>query len=256
MKIFQILLLSSALAALMGTLSACSSDDPEDPDNTNTLIFKFTAKVDDEELVFDTKKYQTPAQQIVSFERLQFYLSNIQVKDAKTGTYYSEPESYRLLSFDADQGAVSFSVENIPADFEISEIKMAIGVDADANTSIDHVGDLDPTNGMAWDWNTGYKFLSLDGRYFADQDPLGQELKMHIGTDRNYASVSLTFEEPMVILGEFTMVYTVDAMAPFGNSIDLEQGTVFMNDERGNEVADNYRSQLLQLDETYGFVKN
>ncbi|WP_456461106.1 MbnP family protein [Reichenbachiella sp.] len=250
MKTFLTLSKISA-AVLLLLLGACDSDESKD---TGSLIFEFTAKAEDKLLVFGSKKYTTPLQQSITIERLDFYLSNIQVKDAKSDAYYSEPDSYRLLSFDQDQATVTFMVENIPADFEISEIKMAIGVDSEANTSIDHVGDLDPTNGMAWDWNTGYKFLSLEGRYFDGINELGQEIKMHIGTDKNYAPVSLTFDEPFKIVGVFTLVYAVDALAPFG-TVDLEEGTVFMNDERGDQVAQDYRNHLLLIEETFGFVK-
>lgn len=250
MKHFLIHSKNSVLIVLGLIISACS-DDATEP---NSLTFEFIAKADNEILVFDSKKYSTQAQQSISFERIQLYLSNIQIKDAKTNTYFSEPDSYHLLSFDSNQGAVSFTVENVPSDFEISEIKMAIGVDPDANESIDHVGDLDPTNNMAWDWNTGYKFLSLEGRYFEGDEPLGEEIKMHIGTDKNYTTVSVLFNEPQAIVGDFNLIYTVDAMAPFG-AIDLSEGTVFMNDERGDEVAENYKDGLILLEETFGFVK-
>lgn len=251
MKNFLILSKISFVLGFMVFLSACSDDGSE---STNSITFNFTVKADDENLIFGTEKYHTQASQAVTFESLQFYLSNIQIKDERTDTYYFEPESYHLISFNENHSTVFFTVENVPADFEISEIKMAIGVDAEANTSIDHIGDLDPTNGMAWDWNTGYKFLSLEGRYFAEDDPLGQEIKMHIGTDKNYFPISLPFDEPMKIVGNFNLGYAVDAMALFSD-IDLAEGTVFMNDERGDLIAQNYSNQFLLIEESFGFVK-
>ncbi len=232
-------------------MSACSSDEAEE---SNALIFNFSVKVDNEILIFGSKKYVTPSQQQVSFDRIEFYLSNIQLKDANSNIVYTEPDSYHLVSFDADHLTASITVEGVPSEIEIAELLMAIGVDAEANASIDHVGDLDPTNGMAWDWNTGYKFFLMDGRYFDKDDPLGEEIKMHIGTDKNYFVMSQVFSEPFSIVGDFTLGYSVDAMAPIGD-LDFDQGTVFMNDERGDQVADNYKNALLILEETFGFIK-
>ncbi|WP_420581777.1 MbnP family protein [Reichenbachiella sp.] len=251
MKHFPILSKISTVIGLWLVLSACSSDESG---GSGSLVFNFTVKADDETLTFGSKKYVTRNQQQVTFERIEFYLSNIQLKNANSNIVYTEPDSYHLVSFDADHLSATITVEGVPSDIEIAELNMAIGVDAEANTSIDHVGDLDPTNGMAWDWNTGYKFFLMEGRYFDEEDPLGEEIKMHIGTDKNYFVMSQLFSEPFSIVEDFTLVYSVDAMAPFG-TLDLDEGTVFMNDERGDQVADNYKNALLLLEETFGFVK-
>lgn len=239
MKIFQILLKTSLWFGVF--LLACSNDDEAE---TKSLTFDFTVKVSEEDLVFDYKKYVTPSNQQVVYERLNIYLSNVQIVYDETDEVFSEPDSYHLIGFDADASTASFTIKDIPANYKVSAIRMAIGVDAEANTSIDHVGDLDPTNGMAWDWNTGYKFLSLEGRYFAENDPLGEEIKMHIGTDENYFEKVYPFESPVDLNQIETVQFVVDAMSPFG-TIDLSEGTVFMNDERGNQVAENYKDALI-----------
>lgn len=40
-----------------------------------------------------------------------------------------------------------------------------IGVDSLRNVSGAQTGALDPSNDMFWDWNTGYIFFKLEGRY-------------------------------------------------------------------------------------------
>ncbi|SMD36817.1 hypothetical protein SAMN04488029_3084 [Reichenbachiella faecimaris] len=244
MKHFLTLSKISVFLSVALVLGACSSDN--NTEETKTVTFSFEVQADDQPLVFDDKKYLTPLNQLISFERINIYVSNVQLKGSSSGDLFIETDSYHLISFDAENGTANFEITNVPATLKVHEIILSIGVDTDANTSIDHVGDLDPTNGMAWDWNTGYKFLSLEGRYFDGDEPLGEEIKMHIGTDKNYYSRIFNVGEPVNLKEKDTFHFLVDGKAPFEH-IDLSEGTVFMNDERGDEVAQNYRDGLIIL---------
>lgn len=241
MKHFQILSDHSIWLVLLVLLSTCSSDDDS---GVRTLTINFEAQVGGEPLEFESKKYLTPGNQSMNFERVKIYLSNVELIDNSTNEVFYEENSYHLLSFDAEQGMATFEVGNVPFSFSVDEIRFGIGVDAEANKSIDQVGDLDPTNGMAWDWNTGYKFLLLEGRFFPEGDVLGEEIKMHIGTDSNYITGSIGFLEPILVEENPNVTLYVNALVPIG-TIDFSEGTVFMNDERGNEVARNYRTGFI-----------
>lgn len=223
-------------------LTACTDEDSSL--RSLTLIFK--AQVGGEPVEFETRKYQSPAQQSISFERLKVYISNIELVDHSAGEVFTEADSYHLLSFDVDNDSSYFEIKNIPMTFNVDEIRFGIGVDAEANSSIDHVGDLDPTNSMAWDWNTGYKFILLEGRYFPAGDDLGEEIKMHVGTDANYTTNQIGFAEPISLEENRLQYLYVNALVPFG-TLDLSEGTVFMNDERGDEVARNYQNGFISL---------
>lgn len=242
MKIFQTLLNRSLWVPLVMLLCTCTDDDSSL--RSLTLIFK--AQVGGEPVEFETRKYQSPTQQSINFERLKVYISNIELVDNEANAVFIEPDSYHLLSFDAENDSAFFEIRNIPMTFNVDEIRFGIGVDAEANSSIDHVGDLDPTNSMAWDWNTGYKFVLLEGRYFPDGDDIGEEIKMHIGTDDNYTINQIGFTEPISLEENRIRYMYVNALVPFG-TIDLSEGTVFMNDERGNEVARNYSNGFISL---------
>lgn len=245
MKNFQTLSVPSFLLILSLWFVACSSDEATE---TQSLTLTFQVMADGEMVDFETGKYQTEAGQQMSFERIRVYLSQVKLLGENDQVVYTEPESYHLLSFDATNGTVSFTLDEVPVGNDpIVAIQMGVGVDATANSSIDQVGDLDPTNGMAWDWNTGYKFLLLEGRYFPKDDELGKEIKMHIGTDKNYFVQTWTLETPWSQTAAHTIPFVVDGLAPMG-TVDFAEGTVFMNDERGDEVAQNYKSILISLE--------
>ncbi|UXX77963.1 hypothetical protein N7E81_11385 [Reichenbachiella carrageenanivorans] len=243
MKIFQTLSSLSLSLILVFWLSACSSDEATE---TQSLTLTFQVVAHGETMDFETQKYQTEAGQEMSFERIKIYLSQVHLMGENEQVLYTESESYHLLSFDVENSTVSFTLDGVPANVPIVAVQMGVGVDATANGSIDQVGDLDPSNGMAWDWNTGYKFLLLEGRYFPEADELGKEIKMHIGTDKNYFVQTWTLEAPRSLSQAETIHFVVDGLAPIG-TVDYTQGTVFMNDDRGDEVAQNYKNTLISL---------
>lgn len=242
MKHFRILFdLSVALGILLSFVS-CSEDKHQE---LTTVNFQFDIQANGDPLIFDQEKYSTSSGQTITVERVKIYLSNIKLIEAG-GEDFVVPDSYHLISFDNNQGTFVLKIENVPSRLQIESLQFSIGVDPEANTSIDHVGDLDPTNGMAWDWNTGYKFLLLEGRFFDSDVSNGKEIKMHIGTDKNYHTQIFTLSEAQSLEYEYTFYFSVDALAPFG-ALDLSEGTVFMNDPRGDQVANNFKEGFISL---------
>jgi hypothetical protein len=74
---------------------------------------------------------------------------------------WKEDNSYHLL--DATQLASTSLNFALPDELDYNEIKFSLGVDS--LTSVGGVmgGDLDPTKGMYWAWNSGYINFKLEG---------------------------------------------------------------------------------------------
>ncbi len=83
-------------------------------------------------------------------------------------------------------------------------ISYLIGVDSTRNVSGAQTGALAETNGMFWEWNTGYIFLKLEGTS-PQSGEADHVIQYHIGGFRNSTNtnalqtVSLTFD-PMTPL--------------------------------------------------------
>jgi hypothetical protein len=72
------------------------------------------------------------------------------------------PADYYLID---QSGKTGFkrTISGIPAG-TYKGVKFLIGVDSAKTVQGAQTGDLDPSNGMVWDWNTGYIFVKLEGK--------------------------------------------------------------------------------------------
>src|SRR5690606_23191066 len=73
---------------------------------------------------------------------------------------------------------------------EYDSLVFLMGIPEDRNHSGAQDGDLDPSKGMIWTWNTGYIFYKHEGQF---KDPGGNPkmLRQHYGTDNALVRVAL-----------------------------------------------------------------
>ncbi len=109
--------------------------------------------------------------------KLNYYISNIKLKYAD-GTVFSEPESYHLNKH--LQGITTFTINKVP-EGSYTAIEFIIGVDSARNVSGAQTGALDETQGMFWDWNTGYVFFKLEGYSKTTANPIPKDYSIHVG---------------------------------------------------------------------------
>jgi hypothetical protein len=242
------LTLSSILFSLLIIAYACNKENTE-PVGGEEIKVSFEFVYDGEPLDIDGKRYINKAGEEFTIERFHFYLSNIKLIGEQES--YVEKDSYHLIGTASKKG---FTLKNIPPE-KYETLTMSIGVDSKANASIDNPGDLDPNNNMAWDWNTGYKFISLSGRYFpADHNQRG--LVIHIGTDPYYRTFDFDLSE--IHGGEALksseakeLVFTVEIKEMFENpnTISFAEKTSWMFDKEVVKMVDNYTNGFLRLKE-------
>ena len=124
----------------------------------------------------------------------------------------------------------------------------SIGVDSVANKGLDQSNDLDPSNDMSWDWNTGYKFLLLEGRYSTLSKKGG--IVYHIGENKNYKTLQFNLVESVKIINEqqSAIIIKTDILGLFKpNEVDLD---VLNNAQFGANVtiiADNYSKSMFSI---------
>lgn len=96
----------------------------------------------------------------LEIETLKCYISNFKLYDGSK-VVFKEENSYHLL--DASEPS-SLQIElKTPSGLSYSHIEFSIGVDSFTNVSGALGGDLDPTNGMYWTWQSGYINFKLEG---------------------------------------------------------------------------------------------
>lgn len=124
------------------------------------ILVAVQTTIDKEQLILE-KWY--PLNEIDSFlvENFKFYLSHVELFN-KGKLTFKETNSYHLLDF-SESSKSQFSI-NVPEKTSYDEIHFLLGIDSLTNASGVKGGELDPTKGMYWTWQTGYINLKLEGK--------------------------------------------------------------------------------------------
>lgn len=188
--LYQRLLLLLAVPLLA---ASCSDNDDEvlAPGNLQVQIAHVVGA---QPLQLDVSTYTSPAGDSYTVSNFKYYISNVKLIGANGQATFVEPESYHLVGQGLDN---TFELKAIPAG-TYDKIELSVGVDAAHNHSTDQEGDLDPSNEMVWNWDTGYKFMTLVGSYTGNTK--SGALVFHIGGDANYKTITLPLPTPVDLL--------------------------------------------------------
>ena len=244
--------MKKSLLLLLGLafFSACDDDPAVSEDASLTLSLNHV--VGEEPLQLNTGRYVNAEGQTYNVTKFRYYLSNVRLRNTRSGEVYTEPESYHLVGTESGN---SFEIQltHIPPG-QYNQLEFAIGVDNSTNTSTDRLGALDPSNDMAWDWNTGYKFILLEGNYFPEVgDPA--PLVYHVGSDPNYRILTNTLgqsELPELDLrarsaGRVNIEVDVAELFQTPHSVDFQANAIVMFDPFSQKIADNYATDMFMI---------
>lgn len=121
--------------------------------------------------------YNCTNAKLVTITMLKLYITNIQLLSNNT-VVWSEPLSYHLLNADSPE---SFALTlNAPAALQYNTLRFNVGVDSTTTVAGVMGGDLDPTKGMYWTWQSGYINFKLEGSIPA-LPTRNHEFQFHIG---------------------------------------------------------------------------
>jgi hypothetical protein len=120
------------------------------------------------------KSYSFENREIV-LENLKFYISNL-VLISNNKIVFQDSLPARLIDIE-NKNSLSINLSNSQ---KFDKIVFNLGIDSLTNVSGVLGGDLDPTNGMYWTWQSGYINFKLEGK-----DPLcksrHQKFQYHLG---------------------------------------------------------------------------
>ena len=138
------------------------------------IHFKFKA-----EQLHPNKKYISQNNDTLHFTKIKMYLSDFHFNKAQAQT------NTHLINFD-DPETLTFKIAKPKNDPKT--INFNVGVDSLKSLSGALAGDLDPTNGMYWAWQSGYINLKIEGTSSSCKTRKN-EFQFHIGGYKqpNYA---------------------------------------------------------------------
>ena len=105
--------------------------------------------------------YHLSATDSVVFETIKFYVSGITL-DRDGSVAHAEKNSFHLV--DLEQGSSMGMYLKVPEHLHFDQISFNLGIDSITNISGALGGDLDPSKGMYWTWQSGYINFKLEGR--------------------------------------------------------------------------------------------
>lgn len=178
----------------------------------------------------------------VQITLLKFYLSNIELLNDKK-VVWREPISVHLMDLE-DKNSFKVAL-NVSKSIVFNSIKMNLGIDSTTNVSGALGGDLDPTKGMYWAWQSGYVNFKFEGkspicptRKHAFQFHLGG----YLGAD--YAMQTIDFQLIKPISDTITLQLNIQ---DFLSRIDLKQQNSIMIPSAEAVVLAQKVAQLFRL---------
>ena len=125
---------------------------------SDSLSLKINTKWSGRNLNLNTS-YISKQKDTIMISQLKFYISDFQVK-YEDNTILTDKNSH-LIDFEKPNTTLFAITKNNKK--EIKNIKFSIGVDSLNSVSGALSGDLDPSNGMYWAWQSGYINMKIEG---------------------------------------------------------------------------------------------
>lgn len=115
----------------------------------------------DEKSFVPDSTYEIQPNHFITIDVCKFYISDITfLKDSTV--LCKEENSFHLLDTDEPETFhLSFNSKEIK---DINKIRFNLGIDSLTNVAGAMGGDLDPTQGMYWTWQTGYINAKIEGK--------------------------------------------------------------------------------------------
>ncbi len=126
---------------------------------TRSFVVQFHLQYGEEVVELETGNYQHQQKEL-NIEIFKCYLTNFTLQ-TDNKVVWEESDSYHLLDAEVPN---SFVLKfDLPKKLRFSQLHFNLGVDSTTSVSGAMGGDLDPTKGMYWTWNSGYINFKLEG---------------------------------------------------------------------------------------------
>ncbi len=209
-------LVSLGLGGLLLTAGACKKDHDDQP-TAHEVTLELEHLTPAGTAFALNQPYTNAAGESYQLSAVKYYISNVKLMRADRTTGWAEPASYHLLDLEADND-LEIELDDVPNADYVS-LTFSLGVDSVANASIDKPGDLSPNLGMLWTWDTGYKFMKVEGTHSTGAVP-APGLVIHPGTNRAYRTVTMVLPTAATVRADIApkIHLTVDLNRIFGST--------------------------------------
>lgn len=120
----------------------------------------YAQKLVPSELIFRLQGKELLQKDSIQITTCKFYISNLTYY-YKNSIAYKNPSLIRLIDLSEDSTANITS--QIPSNLLYDKLSFDVGIDSTINKLGVQEGELDPTKGMYWSWQSGYINFKLEG---------------------------------------------------------------------------------------------
>ena len=211
------------------------------PGGSGTLVISFEPQFAGKPLTLGHQLYHTRKGDSLYIDALRFYVSSISLHGKNV--FYAENDSYHLIDAE-ESGTQTIVLTNIPAG-RYQSLHFLLGTDSLTNVSGAMGGDLDPTKGMYWAWNTGYINAKIEGR--SNACPTRRHaFEFHLGGYKAPYPTARKLEIPLkntTVRNNTRAFVRVRAdLAPFFNKVHLgATHSVMIPSRQASELADCFK---------------
>lgn len=192
-----------------------------------------------ETLTLETEYNFGTATNKVKIETLRFYLSKL-ILLQDDSIVYAEAASYRLIDLE-NPSSLRILLKHPKITF--NKIGFCIGIDSLTNVSGAMGGDLDPTNGMYWAWQSGYINFKIEGKS-KNSPSRYKQFQYHLGgyLYPNNALQTLRFKTNKK--QKITFILEVDK---FLNGLDISKVFQIMSPSENSVLLSKKLAQLFKV---------
>ena len=207
--------------------------------NKDSLHVNFKVNFDKFPLELN-KKYITSNKDTIAISTFRCYVSNIEIYYADK-TVLKEKNSYHLLDLE-NPNSLHFLITKAN-DKTIYKVVFNIGIDSLTSTSGAMAGDLDPTKGMYWAWQSGYINMKMEGKSSSCKTRKN-EFQFHIG---GYMKPNYAMRKVELVSKNQNLNITID-VAEFFSVVNLSNtNSIMIPGKKAMELAD-YSIKMFKIE--------
>jgi hypothetical protein len=201
-------------------------------DEKDSLVMNLHLKFDKQDFALN-KKYISAKNDSLQIDLFKFYISSVSVQFSD-GSIFTEQNSYHLIDSENPKSLQIPLCKNEKS--SIKKVIFNLGIDSLASTSGALGGDLDPTKGMYWAWQSGYINFKMEGKS-SSCITRKNEFQFHIGgyLKPNYAMRKIVLEPNNP---KSTIDINVDLAAIFLEIALSKKNSIMIPGKQAMEIAD------------------
>ncbi|PWA05865.1 MbnP family protein [Flavobacterium psychrotolerans] len=207
----------------------------------DSLIIDLHLKFGKQDLKLD-EKYVSERKDTLQIEVFKFYLSNISIQYVDK-SIYNQRDSYHLIDIE-NQNSLQIPINKMNKR-AIEKISFTIGIDSLTSVSGALQGDLDPTKGMYWAWQSGYINMKIEGKS-SSCNTRENEFQFHIGGYlKPHYSMRTVILEPRAITSNIAI--DVDIATLFSELALSKTNSIMIPGKQAMEIAD-FSVKMFQIE--------